>query len=139
MKYLGLDIGDKRIGISLSTSGILANGVETYYRTNLKNDCQHILDLVNEYKIDVVVAGLPKHLNGDKHEQAEKNEYLCNALREHGIKIEYFDERLTSSCAEKAMLEVDLSRKKRKENIDKLAAVIILQDYLDLKNGGSFL
>ena len=139
MKYLGLDIGDKRIGISLSTSGILANGVETYNRTSLKNDCQHILELISKYGVDIVVAGLPKHLNGDSHEQAEKNEVLCNALRENGIKIEYFDERLTSSCAEKAMLEADLSRKKRKENIDKLAAVIILQDYLDLKNGGSFL
>lgn len=139
MKYLGLDIGDKRIGISLSTSGILASGVETYNRVSLKNDCQHILELIEKNKVDIVVAGLPKHLNGDAHEQAEKNEVLCDALREHGIKIEYFDERLTSSCAEKAMLEADLSRKKRKENIDKLAAVIILQDYLDLKNGGSFL
>ena len=139
MKYLGLDIGDKRIGISLSTSGILASGVETYNRVSLKSDCQHILDLIEKNKVDIVVAGLPKHLNGDQHEQAEKNEVLCNALREHGVSIEYFDERLTSSCAEKAMLEADLSRKKRKENIDKLAAVIILQDYLDLKNGGSFL
>lgn len=139
MKYLGLDIGDKRIGISLSTSGILASGVETYNRVSLKSDCQHILDLIDKNKVDIVVVGLPKHLNGDAHEQAEKNEVLCDALREYGIKIEYFDERLTSSCAEKAMLEADLSRKKRKENIDKLAAVIILQDYLDLKNGGSFL
>ena len=139
MRYLGLDIGDKRIGTALSTSGILASGVETYNRVSLKYDCQHILDIINNNKVDVVIAGLPKHLNGDKHEQAEKNEVLCNALREQGVKIEYFDERLTSSCAEKAMLEADLSRKKRKENIDKLAAVIILQDYLDLKNGGKFL
>ena len=139
MKYLGLDVGDKRIGISLSTSGILASGVETYTRTSLKNDCEHVLDLIKQYKIDIVVAGLPKHLNGDKHEQAEKNEVFLIALREHGVKIEYFDERLTSAAAEKAMLEADLSRKKRKENVDKLAAVIILQDYLDLKNGGTFL
>lgn len=139
MRYLGLDIGDKRIGISLSTSGILASGVETYTRVSLKHDCQYIMDIIKANKVDVVVAGLPKHLNGDAHEQAEKNEVLCNALREQGVIIEYFDERLTSSCAEKAMLEADLSRKKRKENIDKLAAVIILQDYLDFKNGGSFL
>lgn len=139
MNYLGLDIGDRRIGISVSTSGILAGGVETYNRTTLKNDCEHILNLINKYKVDIVVAGMPKHLNGDTHQQAEKNEVLCNALREKGIKIEYFDERLTSAAAERAMLEADLSRKKRKENIDKLAAVIILQDYLDLKNGGSFL
>ena len=136
MVYLGLDIGDKRIGISLSTSGIFASGVETYQRVSLTKDCQHIVELCQKNKVDIIVAGLPKHLNGDKHEQAEKNEVLCDALRAQGYKIEYFDERLTSSAAEKAMLEADLSRKKRKENIDKLAAVIILQDYLDSKGGG---
>ena len=139
MNYLGLDIGDKRIGISVSTSGILAGGVETYVRVSLKHDCEHILDLIEKYNVDLVVAGLPKHLSGDEHEQAEKNEVLCNALREQGIKIEYFDERLTSAAAERAMIEADLSRKKRKQNIDKLAAEIILQDYLDRKNGGNFL
>ncbi len=136
MIYLGLDIGDKRIGISLSSSGILAGGVETYNRTSLKNDCSYIVELAKKHKVDIIVVGLPKHLNGDEHEQAVKNEVLCNALREQGCRIEYFDERLTSLAADKAMLEADLSRKKRKENIDKLAAVIILQDYLDRKNGG---
>jgi len=136
MIYLGLDIGDKRIGIALSTSGLLANGMETYSRTSLENDVNHIMEYIIKYKVDIVVAGLPKHLNGDKHEQAEKNEVLCNALREKGAKIEYMDERLTSAAADKAMLEADLSRKKRKQNIDKLAAVIILQDYLDRRNGG---
>ena len=139
MNYLGLDIGDKRIGISVSTSGILAGGVETYPRVSLKHDCEHILELIKKYNVNVVAAGLPRHLNGDKHEQAEKNEVLCDALREHGVRIEYFDERLTSAAAERAMLEADLSRKKRKENIDKLAAVIILQDYLDRINGGNYL
>ena len=136
MIYLGLDIGDKRIGISVSTSGIFASGVETYQRVSLKMDCRHILDLIKKYNVDIIVAGLPKHLNGDEHQQAEKNEVLCDDLREQGCKIEYFDERLTSAAAERAMLEADLSKKKRKENIDKLAAVIILQDYLDSKNGG---
>lgn len=136
MIYLGLDIGDKRIGISVSTSGIFASGVETYQRVSLTKDCLHILDLVKKYNVDIIVAGLPKHLNGDEHQQAEKNEVLCDALRGHGCKIEYFDERLTSAAAERAMLEADLSRKKRKENIDKLAAVIILQDYLDSFGGG---
>ncbi len=138
MKYLGLDIGDRRIGISVSHSGIMANGVETYTRTKFSSDVEHIVSLAIKYGIDTVVAGLPKHLNGDSHEQAEKNEVLLTALREKGLSVEYMDERLTSSAAEKAMLEADLSRKKRKENIDKLAAVIILQDYLDRKNGGFF-
>ena len=138
MKYLGIDVGDKRIGISVSLSGIMANGVETYSRTSLARDTEYIMALAKKYGIDVIVAGLPRHLNGESHEQAEKNEILLDSLREQGANIEYMDERLTSSLAERAMLEADLSRKKRKENIDKLAAVIILQDYLDRKNGGIF-
>lgn len=138
MKYLGLDVGDKRIGISVSLSGIMADGVETYSRTSLARDTEHIMALAKKYGIDVIVAGLPRHLNGESHEQAEKNEILLDSLRKQGANIEYMDERLTSSLAERAMLEADLSRKKRKENIDKLAAVIILQDYLDRKNGGMF-
>ena len=138
MGYLGLDIGDRRIGIAVSTSGLMANGVETYERKNLKADVEHIVSLAKSYRVDTVVSGLPRHLDGSSHEQAEKNEVLCAALREAGLKTEYMDERLTSAAADKAMLEADLSRKKRKQNIDKLAAVIILQDYLDRKNGGTW-
>ena len=136
MTYLGLDIGDKRIGIAVSTGGILAGGVETYARTSLKNDVLQIITLARTYRADVIVVGLPKHLNGQEHAQAEKNEELCCALRTEGCQIEYMDERLTSAAAERIMLEADLSRKKRKQNVDKLAAVIILQDYLDRKNSG---
>ncbi len=135
MRFLGLDIGDRRMGIAVSTSGIMASGVETYERVNIEKDCAHVLELVKKYQVDVIVAGLPAHLDGSAHVQAEKNEILCSALREKGCKIEYMDERFTSAAADKAMLEADLSRKKRKQNIDKLAAVIILQDYLD-RNGG---
>ena len=138
MKYLGLDIGDKRIGIAISYSGIMASGVETYNRISLTRDTEYLLAMIRDNGIDTVVAGLPRHLNGDEHVQAEKNELIVNALRENGVTVDYFDERLTSQAAERAMLEADLSRKKRKENIDKLAAVIILQNYLDKKNGGTF-
>lgn len=134
MTYLGLDIGDRRIGIAVSTGGILSGGLETYTRTSLKNDVLHIITLVKMYQADRIIVGLPKHLNGQEHVQAEKNEELCCALRAEGCRIEYMDERLTSAAAERVMLEADLSRKKRKQNIDKLAAVIILQDYLDRKN-----
>ena len=134
MTYLGLDIGDRRIGIAVSTGGILAGGLETYTRKKMKNDVLHIITLVKMYQADRIIVGLPKHLNGKKHKKAEKNEELCCALRAEGCRIEYMDERLTSAAAERVMLEADLSRKKRKQNIDKLAAVIILQDYLDRKN-----
>lgn len=135
MNYLGLDIGDRRIGIALSQSGILANGLETYQRSNDRADADYIIKLVQRYKIGLIVAGLPIHLNGDPHLQAEKNEPLCELLRESGIQIEYWDERFSSAVAEKALLEADISRKKRKQVIDKLAAAVILQNYLDYING----
>lgn len=128
---LGLDIGDRRIGIAVSTSGILANGLETYTRVSLAKDVEYIASVARLWNAGTIIAGLPSHLDGSEHEQATKNEVLLVKLRELGFKIEYFDERLTSSAAECYMLEADLSRKKRKQNIDKLAAQIILQNYID--------
>lgn len=128
---IGLDIGDRRIGIAYSASGILANGLETYNRITLQKDAQHIAEIARSVSAVKIVAGLPQHLNGEAHEQAAKNELLLEKLRNLGFQVEYFDERLTSSAAEQYMLQADLSRKKRKENIDKLAAQIILQNYLD--------
>ena len=92
--------------------------------------------MARAYGAQTIVAGLPSHLDGGEHEQAAKNEILLKKLRELGFEILYFDERLTSVAAETYMLEADLSRKKRKQNIDKLAAQIILQNFLDA-NGGT--
>ncbi len=128
---LGLDIGDRRIGIAVSSTGILANGLETYTRISLAKDVEYIASVAKAWNVCVIVAGLPLHLDGSEHEQAKKNEILLEKLREAGFEIKYFDERLTSSTAENYMLQADLSRKKRKQNIDKLAAQIILQNYLD--------
>jgi len=136
MVYLGLDVGDRRIGIAVSTGGILAGGVETFVRRTLAADTEYLSAMAEKYKADVIVSGLPKHLNGSEHEQAAKNEILLEELRKRGHKIDYWDERFSSKAAEMTMLEADLSRKKRKENIDKLAAVIILQNYLDFHNRG---
>ena len=130
---IGLDIGDRRIGIAVSSTGVLANGLETYNRVTLKKDAQYIYDVAKKWGATLVVAGLPQHLDGSAHEQADKNEVLLEELRGLGLEVEYFDERLTSSAAEQYMLAADISRKKRKANIDKLAAQIILQNYLDSK------
>ena len=134
MKYIGLDIGDKRVGIALSQSGILANPLENYTRVSLNIDCAHILSLVRKYDIDAVVAGRPVHLNGDPHIQAEKNDILCKKLADNGADIIYWDERFSSHSAEQVLIQADMSRAKRKQHIDKLAAVIILQNYLDYIN-----
>lgn len=131
--YLGLDIGDKRIGIACSRSGVIASALENYNRATLEQDAQHILHLARQNGCETIVAGLPRHLNGDPHLQAEKNEELCGALRSLGLPVEYYDERLTSKVAERVLISADVSRKKRKTALDKLAAVLILQDYLDYK------
>lgn len=132
---LGLDIGDRRIGIAVSTSGVFATALETYERITLQKDAQHIASIAKRYNASTIVSGLPLHLDGSAHEQAAKNETLLVVLRENGFLIEYFDERLTSVAAERIMLQADLSRKKRKKNIDRLAAQIILQNYLDAGRG----
>lgn len=134
--YLGLDIGDKRIGIAHSASGVLAQGVETYERKSIAADTAYLSSLAKRLGVDIIVSGLPRHLNGEAHQQAAKNEILLEAIREVGFTVEYWDERFSSAAAERVMLEADLSRKKRKQNIDKLAAVIILQNYLDYKMKG---
>lgn len=134
--YLGLDIGDKRIGIAYSASGVLAQGIETYERKTIAADAAYIYSLAKRFGANIIVSGLPRHLNGDEHHQAAKNEVLLEAIRGTGLTVEYWDERFSSAAAERVMLEADISRKKRKQNIDKLAAVIILQNYLDYKTRG---
>ena len=123
---LGLDIGDRRIGIAVSRSGFICSGLETYTRKNLTLDAEHIYDLAVQYNARRIIAGRPVHLNGDHHVQEDKNE----------LEVVLWDERFSSLSAERVLLEADVSRKKRKGVIDKMAAVIILQNYLDSINLG---
>lgn len=132
--YIGLDIGDRRVGIAVSQSGFICSGLETYIRRTLDLDADYIIKLADEYAVKNIVAGRPMHLNGDHHVQEDKNELLLSRLRERGINIILWDERFSSVSAEKVLLQADVSRRKRKDNIDKMAAVIILQNYLDSIN-----
>ena len=139
MRKIGLDIGDKTVGIAISDPlGYTAQGLMTLERVGIRNDTGKILDLVKEYECDTIVMGLPKKLDGSDSIQTEKvyefRKMLENKMRSTGIKgieIVWQDERLTTVMAEKVLIEADLSRKKRKTVIDKQAAVIILQSYLD--------
>ena len=133
---LGLDIGDRRIGIAVSQSGFICSGLETYTRKNLTLDAEHIYDLAVQYNARRIIAGRPVHLNGDHHVQEDKNELLLSRLRQKGLEVILWDERFSSLSAERVLLEADVSRKKRKGVIDKMAAVIILQNYLDSINLG---
>ena len=138
MRILSLDIGEKRISIAMSDSlGITANGLMTLERVGVRKDCDKIIALIDEHKCEKVVIGLPLMLDGSFSPQTEKvREFariLKNKLKSSGrskIGLVYYDERFTTSIAERVLIDADLSRKKRKEVIDKQAATIILTDYL---------
>lgn len=134
MKYIGLDIGDKNIGIAIS-SGIIAQGLCTYKRVNDQSDIEYIKKIVVENSVFKIVVGLPKNMNGSIGFQGEKVIKFCENLKkilEDDVEIEFMDERLTTVLANNFMLEADMSRKKRKNIVDKIAAQIILQDYLNM-------
>ena len=134
MKYMGLDVGDRNIGIAIS-SGIIAQGLCVYKRTEYKKDIEYIKKLIEEHSVFKVVVGLPKNMNGSIGFQGEKVIKFCDDLKSvlsEEIVIEFMDERLTTVLANNFMLEADMSRKKRKNIVDKIAAQIILQDYLNM-------
>ena len=141
MRKIGLDVGDKTIGVAVSDPlGITAQGITTIERVGIRKDAGKIMDLIREYDCDRVIIGLPLKLDGSESPQTEKvyefREMLENKMRSSGlgnVGIEYYDERLTTVMAEKVLIEADLSRSKRKIVIDKQAAVLILQSYLDSK------
>lgn len=140
-RKIGLDVGDKTIGIAVSDElGLIAQGIMTYERIGVKKDTDKIVELVKEYDCDTVVVGLPINLNGTDSVQTEKvrafREKLENKFRSTGgglqnVKFEWEDERFTTAIAEDVLIAADVSRKDRKKVIDKQAAVIILQSYLD--------
>ncbi|WP_346920390.1 Holliday junction resolvase RuvX [Clostridium sp. UBA7339] len=133
MRVLGLDVGDRTIGVAISDPlGFTAQGITTIRRKKEEVDIEEIIKICNEYNVETIISGLPKNMNGTIGEQAEKVQRFCEALREHvNIEIKFWDERLTTRAAHMAMLEADMSRKKRKGLVDKIAATYILQGYLD--------
>lgn len=134
-RVMALDYGDVRIGIALSDpTRFLATGYENYTRKDLVTDCKHIADIISSNNVKVVVLGLPLNMDGSKGVRVEKTYEFAEELKKYtSVDIDYLDERLTSVSAEKILISADISRKKRKEVLDKLSATIILQDYLDSK------
>ena len=139
MRKIALDVGDKTVGIALSDAlGITAQGLMTLERVGIRKDTGKILELVKEYDCDTIVIGLPRKLDGTDSIQTEKvyafRTMLENKMRSTGMKgiqVVWQDERLTTVMAEKVLIDADVSRRKRKEVIDKQAAVLIMQSYLD--------
>ncbi len=133
-RYMSLDIGDATIGVAVSDLlGLTAQGVETIRRTELSADLNRLGVLAEEYEVVAFVAGLPKHMNGDEGERCEiVRAFMANvAERFPALEIHYWDERLSTVAASRALIEGDVSRKKRRKVIDKMAAVYILQGFLD--------
>ncbi|OPJ63623.1 Holliday junction resolvase RuvX [Clostridium oryzae] len=133
MRILGLDLGEKTIGVSVSDPlGFTAQGVDTIHRKNINYDIDEIRKYVEYYNCTQIVLGLPKNMNGTIGSQGEKaikfSEKLMDVLH---IEVIMWDERLTTVAAHRSMLEGDLSRSKRKKIVDKIAAMYILQGYLD--------
>ena len=134
-RIMGLDIGDKTIGVAVSDlMGMTAQGIKTIKRTSKKNDIEEIKQIIKEKQVNLIVSGLPKNMNGTVGPQGEKEQKFCELIKEEtGLEIEFWDERLTTVAAEKTLITADVSRKKRKNVIDMMAAVLILQGYLDFK------
>ncbi len=133
MRTMSMDIGSRTIGVAISDElGITAQGLKTIRRRSMEEDLKEISLIIAQFKIDRIVVGLPKNMDGTIGKQAESVLQWIKAAQEKiNIPIETWDERLSTVEASKILLEADLSRKKRKGVIDKLAAVIILQGYLN--------
>ncbi len=134
-RIMGLDVGDKTIGVAISDLlQMTAQGVTTIKRESKEKDYKALEEIINEYGIKKVVVGLPKNMNGTLGPQGEKTIKFAEKLKnKYKVEIIYEDERLTTLAAEKMLISGDVRRDKRKTVIDKVAATFILQTYLDRK------
>lgn len=130
---MGMDFGDKTIGIAISDALCLtAQAKDVINRTNLREDLHIIVDYLEKYKVDEIIVGMPRNMDGSMGKSARKVKEFVNFLENNlTLPITLWDERLTTVQAERILLEADLSRAKRKKVIDQLAAAIILQSYLE--------
>ena len=133
MRIMSLDVGSRTIGIACSDALLMtAQGIETIRRTSLEKDFNRLQELIAEYEVHELVVGMPKNMNGTKGERAEKTEEFVEKMKEViDLPVTYWDERLSTVMAERQLIAADVSRKKRKSVIDKMAAVVILQGYLN--------
>lgn len=140
MRILGLDVGTKTVGVAVSDPlGVIATGVTTIDRVGIRKDTGKVIDYIREYDCDTVVIGLPLSLDGDDSVQTEKvrefRRMLENKLRSSGklssVRVEWQDERYSTVEAEEVLIEANMSREDRKKIIDRQAAIVILQRYLD--------
>ncbi|MGJ9457054.1 Holliday junction resolvase RuvX [Oceanobacillus sp. CF4.6] len=137
MKIVGLDVGSKTIGVAVSDAfGWTAQGLTTikWNELEIHSADEELKSIIETHEIGKAIVGLPKNMNGTIGERGEASQrYAKHIENVHGIPTELWDERLSTVAAERVLLEADMSRKKRKKVIDKIAAVMILQGYLNQK------
>ncbi len=135
MRIMGIDYGDARIGIALSDPlGFTAQAYEVIHKSKVKDVFSRIAEIAQEEEVHLIVIGFPRNMNGTIGERAQKTEAFALRLREAtGLPFEMFDERLSTVSAQRALIEGDVRREKRKNVVDKVAAALILQAYLETK------
>jgi putative holliday junction resolvase len=131
-RVLGLDVGSRRIGVAISDPlGITAQGMETLHRKNKKYDLSYLHRLIRDYQVKEIVVGLPLRMSGAEGIQAEKIQAFAEELRKHfKLPVHLWDERLTSAEANRLLRETDLSIEKRGQAVDRMAAILILQGWM---------
>ena len=137
MRIMGLDYGTKTVGVAVSDPlGLTAQAIETIVRkeeNKLRKTCARIEELIVQYDVEKIILGFPKHMNNDIGERAEKSlEFRDMLHRRTGLEVVMWDERLTTVEAERTLIESNIRRENRNKHIDQIAAVFILQGYLDL-------
>lgn len=133
-RYLALDVGTKTIGVAVSDElGLTAQGVTTIQRKNFRSAFAELIEIMNRFETRSLIVGLPKNMNGTEGSQCQSVRDFIREVqsRIEDLEIQFWDERLSTVEATRSLLEADLSRRKRKQVIDKQAAVIILQNFLD--------
>lgn len=132
-RILGLDVGSRRIGVAVSDPlGITAQGLETLHRKNKKYDLQYLNRIIRDYEVAEIVVGLPLRMSGVEGIQAEKIQAFAEDLRKHfKLPVHLWDERLTLAEANRLLRETDLSIEKRGQAVDRMAAILILQGWME--------
>lgn len=132
MKYLGLDIGEKRIGVAISESGVIARELSTIYVVSKEQAIREIVDIITKNQIGKVVIGFPKHMDGThNHSTSEVQEFADKLRRQVEIPIIFEDERLTSVEAERLLKEQGIYNHELKEKVDQFSAKLILEQYFE--------
>jgi len=134
-RILGLDVGSRRIGIAVSDPlGLTSQGLPTLQRQNKRLDFQALGDVIREYEISQIVVGFPLRMSGEEGVQAEKMQRFAEELRERfGLPVHLWDERLTSAQANRLLRETEMSIRRRGQVVDQMAAVLILQSWMEAR------